>query len=454
MAARKRKSPDRRKPAAAPGLPLRALLAAGTILGRNPKPVLGIAAFGVLFSFVAANALWYQPEGHPAPFWATRDPNDPNAMPGFRRIHHGVPADVTTFRIERASDSNQPAGSGTQLPSQAAQNQQAQNQQAQNQPASNQQLAGQPAPVHASGPYAPIQPVPAGDPVYAAGSHELVAAVQAELARRGLYDGANDGLAGSRTSKAILAYQQKMGFDSTGEATPELLAALQAQARANGLPALVSSAQQAQQAAPVDPVAQAIADASGQPSSPVQAQPQKNQGNAIALPTPRPAPADLGAGARAQNGQPQNGQRATVQPATLPLRQAMPAARPRENVALRSDDPVAAAIRAQSRNPGMTPPADIPVGSVRPTAARQSVSAPPLHTAAATRVSAAGSAPDLVLQIQRGLSNIAYADVRVSGYADRDTKDAIRRFERHYRLPETGEPNPMVLQKLKAIGAL
>lgn len=59
-----------------------------------------------------------------------------------------------------------------------------------------------------------------------------------------------------------------------------------------------------------------------------------------------------------------------------------------------------------------------------------------------------------MLQIQRGLSNIAYADVRVSGYADRDTKEAIRRFERHYRLPETGEPNPMVLQKLRAIGAL
>ncbi len=115
MAARKRKSPDRRKPAAAPGLPLRALLAAGTILGRHPKPVLGIAAFGVLFSFVAANALWYQPEGHPAPFWATRDPNDPNAMPGFRRIHHDVAADVTTFRIERASDNPQLANAQTQV---------------------------------------------------------------------------------------------------------------------------------------------------------------------------------------------------------------------------------------------------------------------------------------------------------------------------------------------------
>ncbi|MFN7103772.1 MAG: peptidoglycan-binding domain-containing protein, partial [Pseudorhizobium sp.] len=60
----------------------------------------------------------------------------------------------------------------------------------------------------------------------------------------------------------------------------------------------------------------------------------------------------------------------------------------------------------------------------------------------------------LVLQIQRGLANIAYSDITVDGVAGAQTKAAIRRFEKHYRLPETGEPNEMVLKKLKSIGAL
>ena len=51
-------------------------------------------------------------------------------------------------------------------------------------------------------------------------------------------------------------------------------------------------------------------------------------------------------------------------------------------------------------------------------------------------------------------ANIAYADVEVDGVAGEQTKAAIRRFEKHYRLPETGEPNAMVLKKLKSIGAL
>lgn len=67
-----------------------------------------------------------------------------------------------------------------------------------------------------------------------------------------------------------------------------------------------------------------------------------------------------------------------------------------------------------------------------------------------------GEAPvnELVMQIQRGLSNIAYANVTVDGVAGEQTRAAIRHFERHYRLPETGEPNERVLSKLKSIGAL
>ena len=87
-------------------------------------------------------------------------------------------------------------------------------------------------------------------------------------------------------------------------------------------------------------------------------------------------------------------------------------------------DPVAAAIRSAEKESTFVPRAEIPVSS------------------------------ELVLNIQKGLSNLAYADVAVDGVAGEQTRAAIRHFEKHYRLPQTGEPNPQVLKKLKEIGAL
>lgn len=60
----------------------------------------------------------------------------------------------------------------------------------------------------------------------------------------------------------------------------------------------------------------------------------------------------------------------------------------------------------------------------------------------------------LVVTIQRGLSNLAYDGVTIDGVAGEQTRTAIRRFEKHYKLPETGQPNENVLKKLKEIGAL
>lgn len=66
----------------------------------------------------------------------------------------------------------------------------------------------------------------------------------------------------------------------------------------------------------------------------------------------------------------------------------------------------------------------------------------------------AGAPSELVQQIQSGLSNIAYADITVDGVAGSQTRAAISAFEKHYRLPVTGEPNETVLKKLLEIGAL
>lgn len=62
--------------------------------------------------------------------------------------------------------------------------------------------------------------------------------------------------------------------------------------------------------------------------------------------------------------------------------------------------------------------------------------------------------PDLVMKIQRGLTNLAYSDIKVDGVAGEQTRKAIRHFQKHYRLPETGEPSEDVLKKMKSIGAL
>ena len=195
MAPRKRKSPERRKPAKRPALALRAVTATGGLVGgvvggvltRHPRPVLGAAGFVVLFSFVAANALWYQPGGHPSPFLATRDPKDPNAIAGYRPYKRMPAEDVTTFRIERSGDAK-PVIEPVEQPAE--------------------QTAVQPAPMPA-----PMQ-APAVDPITTLitaappvpGSdedRELVAEIQRELTKRGLYDGADDGVTGPRTQSAI-----------------------------------------------------------------------------------------------------------------------------------------------------------------------------------------------------------------------------------------------------------
>ncbi|KAA9386369.1 peptidoglycan-binding domain-containing protein [Neorhizobium galegae] len=314
MTARKRKSPDRKKPVKQPGILSNLLLAGARAAARRPKALFGCAAFGIVFSFVAANALWYQPGGHPSPFLATRDSQNPNQIAGYRPARRTAPADVTTFRIERA-DPNA------------------------------------------------VAPAPAAAPT-AAPAQQTAAPVQS---------------------------------------APSVVAPI--------------PRPQPQQAA-------------AQPAAPHEAQPA----------TPKPAETP-----RATPAAPTR----PVQSAALPPKPVSPV-RPAESA--RGEDPVAAAIRASERKPAMTPPANIPnaaSNSGRPAATpvSQKPNAP-------SQPNTAGQPSDLVLQIQRGLSNIAYADVGVDGVAGAQTKAAIRRFQRHYRLPETGEPDELVLKKLKSIGAL
>ncbi|OWV74859.1 peptidoglycan-binding protein [Rhizobium sp. R339] len=306
MAARKRKSPKgkrgRQQPgllmtgaAALGGLSLQGASVLGGVIGRNPSVAGGTIAFVVIFSFVAANALWYQPGLHPHPIFRTRDPQSPNVL-GARRPAEEQQGDVTTFRIERPED----ATATNATPAAAAAGQQ---------------------------------------------SSQLVMDIQQQLVRRGLYNGTPDGIIGPRTSAAILFFEETVGMAQSGDATPEVLAALKT-------------------------------DAAG--------------------------------------------------PSTVP------AEKPLEDVSSKasSEDPVAAAIRSAEKTIKTAP-------------------------AAAKQVpSSEISNVDLVLKIQKGLSNMAYANVGVDGVAGEQTRAAIRHFQKHYNLPENGEPNEAVLKKLREIGAI
>lgn len=168
MAPPKRKSPEKKKTTARKQPARRkqsAWLSGVSFIARYPRLISGVTIFSVVFSFVAANALWYQPH-HPSPFMATRGDaaaphaDAPTAEPG-----------VTTFRIQREED-----------------------------------LAAQPAPA----------PSP------------LVAEIQTALTGLNLYDGPADGMSGPKTVAAIQFYQETEGLEANGEPSRALLERMKA----------------------------------------------------------------------------------------------------------------------------------------------------------------------------------------------------------------------------------
>ncbi|MBB4405213.1 peptidoglycan hydrolase-like protein with peptidoglycan-binding domain [Agrobacterium tumefaciens] len=276
--------------------------AIGREILRHPKMVGSCGAFAVVFGFVAANALWYQPGVHPSPFLRTRDAENPNGIAGYRPSEPlGTHGNVTTFRIERPAETETAQQPAAETPAQPA----AENQKPQ----------------------------------------QIVADIQAELKKRGLYEGEADGRMGPRTAAAIMFFEETLGMEQTGEPTTRVLAAL----RIDG---------------------------------------------ATVAAIPRDRPADSTGGVEI--------------------------------------DPVAAAIRK----------AEAPRPKAEPASLNSSANA------------AKPANRELIARIQQGLINIAYADVKVDGVAGQQTRNAIRAFEKHYRLPETGEPSEAVLKKLKSIGAL
>ncbi|SIR16432.1 Peptidoglycan-binding (PGRP) domain of peptidoglycan hydrolases-containing protein [Rhizobium sp. RU20A] len=195
MAPRKPKQPERRKAPVKRASVAAPAYGAARRVGRavfdHPLPVAGTASFLVAFSFVAANAVWYQPHAHPAPFFTTRGPQEVETA-------DVEPRRVTTFVIERETDEAAPATTDTEA----------------------RPTGSVPAEASRS------TTAPATQQGTAAADATLMADIQRSLAALGFYRGTVDGRPGPMTSEAIRSFQKKAGLAETGAPTPALLAAL------------------------------------------------------------------------------------------------------------------------------------------------------------------------------------------------------------------------------------
>ncbi|OCW55748.1 hypothetical protein AWJ14_14780 [Hoeflea olei] len=123
--------------------------------------------------------------------------------------------------------------------------------------------------------------------------------------------------------------------------------------------------------------------------------------------------------------------------------------------AAKTPAPAAAAPARRSEPPvSLAGLKDVPAPAPRPRATPASATAGDTTPPMAVPAVDVPRPNELVRRIQAGLSNIAYADIAVDGVAGAETRAAIGAFEKHYRLPVTGEPNQTVLDKLIEIGAL
>jgi peptidoglycan hydrolase-like protein with peptidoglycan-binding domain len=135
------------------------LASAGAVLARNPVATGGTVAFLVAFSFVSANAIWYQPHAHRDAFFPTRD---------FVRSFVDTPEEPeTTFLIERPAPTARP------------------------------------------------RVVPIANPT--------TAKVQGVLKQLGFYDGTVDGISGPATVKAIDTYRRTVGLNGSATIDASLL---------------------------------------------------------------------------------------------------------------------------------------------------------------------------------------------------------------------------------------
>lgn len=210
---RKGRSGARAKPQKRPNIALRGLVALGGLAARHPSSVGGTCAFLVVFSFIAANALWYQPGGHPAPFLKMRSAD--NSL-GFTAAMP-EPQDVTTFVIEREEEQDLPEVSDV-TPAERPFDEVAK------------VIERQPAQDEGDPVAAAIMEAEADPAVTSAVARpapsDLVMKIQKGLSNIAYTDIAVDGLIGEKTRTAIRHFEKHYRLPVTGQPNEQVLAKL------------------------------------------------------------------------------------------------------------------------------------------------------------------------------------------------------------------------------------
>ena len=279
-----------------------------------------------------------------------------------------------------------------------------------------------------TGSLAPATSTPA--PAAAVIGNDDVLALQKKLAALSFFSGAQDGLFGARTSKAIKAFEQSIGRSGRGQLTPQIVALIQQAPippprTAQPMPAApiahpVALSIASQNATNVDPLAAATPTKQAPPTA-IAAQP---------LPAPAPllaAPTSHSAAAASEAAQPEAAR--LVDPDPTP-------ARDTELVAM-NDAPTMAkrtvqtiAIRAQTGQPI------------------------PAQLAPAQSSADASTDPDVVADVQRGLNSLGFLHGEIDGVAGETTAKAIRNFEVYYNYDVTGRITRQLVDLLKQNGAV
>nr|WP_272210633.1 peptidoglycan-binding protein [Marinicella sp. W31]MDC2876534.1 peptidoglycan-binding domain-containing protein [Marinicella sp. W31] len=179
----------------------------GAFIGRHPSWVGGPLVFGIVLSFVSANALWYQPGPHPEPLMKTRQSSDPYVVPGRRMASE---ENFETFRIEMEQDDD---GAAVEVA-------------AVDRSGGGDDLMAILEAVQTAPPGSSSVPLPQPFKMVVVDDRIIVRQVQEQLAAAGYYKGKPDGVTGPLTEAAVRAFQGDQGLARTGVADSGLLAIL------------------------------------------------------------------------------------------------------------------------------------------------------------------------------------------------------------------------------------
>lgn len=122
---------------------------------------------------------------------------------------------------------------------------------------------------------------------------------------------------------------------------------------------------------------------------------------------------------------------------------------PAENTAPDAD-PIASLVES----PAKPVPSQVPAAAAAPPSAIAPAEASLPASDPAPALDPAAAERDRYVAVQHALNSIGYGPVTENGVIDRDTADAIRRFELDNGMPITGRPEERVVNRLISIGAM